>query len=146
MQPLKEKINEIEHIIKSNGFSIFGVVEANFFLNNDKQDILTSGYKLVLDKGRHSPERNNARCALYVSVNLSVKIRTDLMDDNVPEIWVEVAEPRKKRVLLCLFYREFSEWGRGTVSDSIKRQEERCEKWTKKVGYILEESKDIQKR
>ena len=30
LQPLREKINEIEELIKSNGFLVFGVIEANF--------------------------------------------------------------------------------------------------------------------
>ena len=57
IQPLKEKINEIEYLIKSNGFSVFGVVEANFFANNDLHDIELSGYKLFWDKGRQNVQR-----------------------------------------------------------------------------------------
>ena len=38
-QPLKEKINEIEQLIKTNGFSVFGIVEANLFLDNDVNDV-----------------------------------------------------------------------------------------------------------
>ena len=32
LQPLREKVNAIEVLIKSNNFSVFGVIEANIFL------------------------------------------------------------------------------------------------------------------
>ena len=31
LQPLKDKINEIEKLIKTNNFSVFRITEANFF-------------------------------------------------------------------------------------------------------------------
>ena len=31
LQPLKDKVNDIENLIKSNNFAILGVTEANFF-------------------------------------------------------------------------------------------------------------------
>ena len=86
LQPLKEKINEIENLIKSHSFSLFGVVEANFFAENSLKDINIPGYTFFWDKGRNSCTRRNARCVLYVHTDLSCKLRHDLMKENVPEV------------------------------------------------------------
>ena len=82
LQPLQEKINEIEYILKTNQFSIFGVVEANFFSNNNVEDIQISGFCVFWDKGRSNPQRNNASCVIFIREDLSYKLRLDLMDDN----------------------------------------------------------------
>ena len=109
LQPLHEKINEIEDIIKSNQFCVFGVVEANFFSINNIEDVKISGFSILWDLGRSNTMRQNSRCVLFIRDDLSFKSRKDLMKDSIPEIWVEVGETHKKRTLICLFYREFSE-------------------------------------
>ena len=42
LQPLYEKINEIEDLIKSNNFSVFGIIEANLFSHNKTEDVQIS--------------------------------------------------------------------------------------------------------
>ena len=111
LQPLHKKINEIEEMVKSNNFGVFGVVEANLFKESNHEDVTIDGYSLLWDLGRENRKRNNSRCVLYIRNDLSYKIRNDLMEMDIPEIWVEVGESNKKRLLLGLFYREFSEWG-----------------------------------
>ena len=128
--------------MKENQFSVFGVLEANFFLQNAEEDIQIKGYSMFWDKGRENLRRQNARCVLFVRNDLSFKIRRDLMEDSVPEIWMELGLPKKKKSLLCLFYREFSQWGQRTLTDSIHSQTQRFESWTSKVGRILESGRE----
>ena len=142
LQSLHEKINEIEHLIKSNNFGIFGVIEANFFKDNDVKDIEINGFSVFWDKGRNNISRQNARCVVYVRNDLSCKLKENLMDEKIPEIWLEVGEPRKRHVLMCIFYREFSEWNSRMSTNSIKCQKERFEKWLSKVSMLLEKDKE----
>ena len=92
LQPLREKINEIEELMKSNNFSIFGVVEANLFNENSIEDVSISGYSIIWDLGKENNHRRNARCVLFIRNDISFKVRNDLMDSNVPEVWVEAGE------------------------------------------------------
>ena len=61
LQPLQEKICEIEYLLKSNNFGVLGIVEANFFQDNDVKDVQIDGYKLFWDKGRENHKRKNDR-------------------------------------------------------------------------------------
>ena len=65
------------------------------------------------------------------------------MDESVPEIWIELGEKNKKKYLMCLFYREFSEWGQRTSTDSIQCQLQRFQHWTSKVVIQLEKNKEL---
>ena len=138
LQPLKDKVNEIENLIKTNNFGVFGVTEANFFREDDIKDVEISGYSFFWDKGRENAIRKNSRCCLYVRNDLNCKIREDLMKDTTPEIWMEIGEPRKRRSLLCVYYREFSEWNQRMWTNSIKCQTERLEEWLETVEEQLE--------
>ena len=102
LQPLREKINEIEELMKRNQFCIFGVIEANFFADSLVEDVTISGYSILWDLGRENLERRNSRCVLFIRNDISFKIRKDIMDVNVPEIWVEAGQSNKKRFVLCL--------------------------------------------
>ena len=81
LQPLQEKINEIENLLKRNNFGVLGITEANFFKENDMEDISISGYRVFWDKGRE-----NKISVLYIRNDLSFKIREDLMHECFPEI------------------------------------------------------------
>ena len=143
LQPLQEKLNEIEYFMKDNNFSIFGISEANLFKETNNKDVQISGYTLFYDKGRENVTRKNSRCVVYIKNDLSFKLREDLMSEEIPEVWIEVGEPKKKRVLICQFYREFSNWNNRTGTDSIKSQKERFEVWLDKVGLQLEGNREL---
>ena len=134
LQPLQEKINEIEILLKTNRFGVLGILEANFFAENDKQDIEISGYRVFWDKGRENIRRKNSRCVLYIRNDLSYKLRGDLMKEDIPEIWIEIGEANKKRSLLCVYYREFSEWNQRETTEAMKIQKERFGEWLFKAG------------
>ena len=95
LQPLKEKRNEIENILKSYNFGVLGITEANFFKEDSIEDVEIVGYKFFCDKGRSNAVRNNSRCAVYVREDLSFKLREDLMRESIPEIWIEIGKREK---------------------------------------------------
>ena len=85
----------------------------------------------------------NARCVLYVREDLGCKVREDLMDENFPEIWIEIGEANKKRSMLCLYYREFSEWNARETTNSIKSQCERFNSWLAKTSDQIEKNQEL---
>ena len=95
LQPLKEKVNEIEHLIKSNNFAILGITEANFYEEHDVNEVTIDGYNFVWDKGRNQSNRKNSRCVVYIRKDLSFKLRSDLMRESFPEVWIEAGEAGK---------------------------------------------------
>ena len=95
-QPLEEKLNEIETLIKSNNFTVMGISEANFFQHNDIEDVQIPGFRFFNDKGRNNSVRRNSRCVLYVGNDLTTNIRDDLMEEEFPEIWVEIGKKTRR--------------------------------------------------
>ena len=65
------------------------------------------------------------------------------MNETCPEIWIEIGEARKKRSLLCLYYREFSEWNQRETTNSISSQRGRFEDWLSRVGDQLEKNREL---
>ena len=49
LQPLCEKVNEIEYLLKSNNFGVLGITEANFVEHDDEGDIVIEGYNVFWD-------------------------------------------------------------------------------------------------
>ena len=143
LQPLRDKTNEIEILLKSNNFGVLGIVEANFFKENEEKDVQISGYRIFWDKGRDDATRRNSRCIVYVRNDLSTKVRQDLMKNDFPEIWIEIGEENRRRSLLCIFYQEFSEWNQRISTNSLKNQKERFARWLSYVGEELEKEKEI---
>ena len=86
------------------------------FIKDKKIDILTilecdicdlpniPGFQAIFPKHRNS---NNARLLLLAKKELSVKVRDDLMTDEVPTVWVELELKSEKNVLICSIYREW---------------------------------------
>ena len=65
------------------------------------------------------------------------------MEDQTPEIWVELGKPNAKRILLCQFYREFSTWNGGVESGSIMAQKDRFRNWLEKTSDQLENNREV---
>ena len=86
LQPLKEKVNEIENLLKSNNFGVLGIIEANFFQEDNVKDVEVDGYTFFWDEGRRNTVRKNARCGLYVHSDLNCKLRKDLMKETSPQV------------------------------------------------------------
>ena len=104
---LKNKQNEIKTIIDQCKPHVFGLSEANFKLNHDKEDVRIEDYEVYFSKTLNNSNLNISRIAVYVQTEISSKIRLDLMNDSFSSIWLELGLPRQKKILVCQVYRDW---------------------------------------
>ena len=140
---LEEKVNEIEVMAKENNLAVLGISEANFGKDDDPKNVEIQGYNLVWDLGHENQERKNARSVIYIRKDLGFKVRWDLMNMNVPEVWLEIQVMNRRRFLFCQIYREFTPWGGGEEGRRLKQQEERLEEWLEKVADTIQAGREI---
>jgi hypothetical protein len=57
----------------------------------------------------------------------TLKIRKDLVKLEIPEVWVEIGEAKKRKMLIGVVYHEFRQWGEGPQRNSVG--EERLLNW-----------------
>ena len=95
---LKNKINDIEHVISTYRPDILGISEANFKRDHSLEDVQIENYNLFLCNTLENPSLNISRVVIYVHNDIAVKRRTDLMNDTFSSIWLEINLPRKKKV------------------------------------------------
>ena len=133
-------------VLKENEIDILGVSESNIFSEDNKADTKIKGYETINDKLLSKYGR--ARSTTYIKSKLKYKVRSDLMDEEVPEVWIELEGLGRegKGLLVCQYYREHSEV-RGNKanrgSETEKEQRLRLVKWSKKANQIIEsEDKD----
>ena len=92
--PFNNKKNEIETYLKKHNLGVLGVTEANISKENSSFEI--EGYKVIPDKGRESSTKMS-RTAVIVRSDLTYKVRDDIVNLEIPEVWVEIGEHRKKK-------------------------------------------------
>ena len=50
-----------------------------------------------------------------------VKVKTELMSEEFPSIWIELSDQHSKKLLIGGFYKELTRDGRGNEEDQITR-------------------------
>ena len=95
-------------ILEEKKIDVLGISEANVFGDDDISDVKIKGFDIVTDKLLSKFGR--ARSATYIKNNIKYKIRDDLMDQDYPEIWLELDGYGRGGypLLYCQFYREQS--------------------------------------
>ena len=134
-------------VLKKHDLDVIGISESNILKDDDKGTTKIKGYDTINDKVINS---GRSRSSIYIKSKLKYQIRHDLMDDDTPEVWLEVELKGRKNVesiLYCQFYREQSEL-RGEKSrpgsENINSQKTRIRKWMEKVASkVLSENKRI---
>ena len=53
-------------------------------------------------------------------INESISLRQDLMNNSFPSIWLELHQQHKQNILICGFYREWSNDGLLNVEEQLK--------------------------
>ena len=79
---LHNRVNEIEQTIEEYKPHILGVSEANFHRHHNLDDVQIENYTLYLAKTLENPDLNISRVAVYVHKDVTVKVRTDLINDS----------------------------------------------------------------
>ena len=121
-----------------------GLSEANVYTTHDQADIQHDGYDLHVASTINNPELNVARVVVYTHQSLKVKRRTDLENDSVSSVWLEVGLPRQKKILMCHAYSEWKYLGQPTTSSSTLTAQ--LERWTtllEQCEKALAEEKEV---
>ena len=125
-----------------------GISESNILNDEGKSATKIKGYDTINDNLLKS---GRSRSTIYVKSRLKYVVRTDLMEEDSPEVWIEVDIKKGKsigeKILVCQFYREQSEL-RGDKSrigsEKLHKQKERLHKWMEKVATkVMSENKRI---
>ena len=101
------QMNEVRHIINDYHPSVLGITESSFHANSNIEDIEIETYDVVLSNTMFNQSLSCSRVAVYISHDITYKIRSDLMCDTFSSIWLELGKPRQKKILLCCAYREW---------------------------------------
>ena len=83
-------MNEIEQTISEHRPHVMGISESNFHANHNLENVQVNDYNLFLADTIKNSNLNISRVAVYVHKDVVVKVRNDLMDENISSIWLEV--------------------------------------------------------
>ena len=100
---IQSKLPDIKNLISRERPHLFGISEANVKCNLDIDTIKISDYTLYL-----APPSSNGmiRLIVYIHKSMVVKLRTDLMDNELSSLWFEAGLKNKNKILINQFYRE----------------------------------------
>ena len=106
-ETFRKNRNKLAQIISRRKIQILGLSEANIEKEDPAGSRDIKGYDLIPDKMLNSSGK--ARAAILIQNNLRYKVRSDLMNEDTPEVWVEVISRGKnsKNLLVGQYYREF---------------------------------------
>ena len=140
---LINSINVIEQVIDQYRPHILGISESNFHSNHNLEDVQIDDYNLFLADTLNNPNLNVSRVAVYVQKDIVVKVRNDLMTDDVSSIWLEVGLKRQKKFLVSNIYREWQCMGQGnhesgTIAAQLSRWESFLQKWETAIAAEYE--------
>ena len=141
---LENKKDELETVIKHYKPHIFGVSEANFFKHHDKEKVQIPEYTMYTCPTLQNDDLKVSRVVVYAHNSVIVTPRTDLMNEKVSAIWLEVGLPHKRKILICNMYRE---WGYLNQSDktshSLRAQFERWQIVIENWERALQEGREV---
>ena len=141
---LVNKHHEIEALININQPHVLGLSEANLHHGHDLQDVQHTDYDLHVSTTINNPQLNVARVVVYTHQSLKVKRRSDLEDDTISSVWLEVGLPRKRKILMCHAYREWKYLNQdNTASASINAQQARWSLFLTQWERALAEDKEV---
>ena len=142
---LQNKHAEIENIIAGHHPHILGLSEANLKKNVDPRLVQHDEYLLHTAPTLDNPAMEISRVVVYTHSSLVVKRRSDLEDQTLSAIWLEVGMPRQKKILVCNIYREWQHMGQGhdNQTGSVSAQLERWVMFLDKWEAALSEGREV---
>ena len=90
------------------------LVETDTNSINEQKDYKIKGYKTWFHL-KKEPIHKTRMISLINENKENLKIRTDLMDTEIPSIWVEELNENSKNILTCGLHREWPHEGSRTV-------------------------------
>ena len=86
------------------------LVEADSYHINEESDYKLANFNTLFHKKLNPNDKTRIICLTKIdgNSNQTFKLRPDLMSDKFPSIWIEVENKSEKNVLICGYYREWS--------------------------------------
>ena len=132
-------IQEISSQDRSSGLS-----ESNLRADHDLTNVQYKDYDLHTALSLHNHQLKVSRVVVYTHKSLVVKRRTDLENDTISSIWLEIGLPRKRKILMCHAYREWKYlYQADNTSGSIQAQGERWSLLLNQWESALREDKEV---
>ncbi|XDV11531.1 hypothetical protein PO909_000447 [Leuciscus waleckii] len=97
---LRNKVHEIINIC-SNGIHVLALSETHLDCSFDNSQLAVEGYRLF----RKDRNQNGGGVAFYISENIAVTLREDLMGSDIEMIWLQLNIQFKKPILVGCCYR-----------------------------------------
>ena len=140
---LHRKMPDIKTLIEEHRPHVFALGEANVLESNDIEDVKIPNYDIHLAKSINNQDIKVARIALYTSKQLIVKRRSDLENDTVQTIWLELGLPQQKKSLVMAGYRQWRLPGQGQETVSVPQQKARWNIILEQWERALKEEKEV---
>ena len=141
---LENKYHEIEAIMDNHKPHVLGLSEANLKAEHDQANVQFSDYELHTASSLQNQQLKVSRVVVYTHKSLVVKRRSDLENENISSIWLEVGLPRKRKILICHAYREWKHlYQTDNSSGSIQAQHDRWSLLLDQWERALSEDREV---
>ena len=141
---LHNKHQEIETLIAEHTPHVLGLSEANLRSSSDLSMVQHTDYNLHIAPTSTNPSLGTSRVVVYTHSSLVVKRRSDLEDDKVSAIWLELGLPRYKKIFVANIYREWQYMGQETrESGTVLAQLERWSAFISNWENAFNEGKEV---
>ena len=124
---LQNKMADICSIVQDFWSKILGISESCFLKSHDTTDVSIEDYSVTFSKTLENHNIGASRITVYIHKDISASIRYDLMTDSFNSIWLEIGNPRQKKILICMIYREWQLWNQ--TSDNSSQIESQFARW-----------------
>ena len=125
---LQNKMCEIEAAVARVKPSVLGISESNLHSYTDLSTVQIPGYRLLTAKTLQNPTVLMSRVVVYMSEEMSGKLREDLMNEDLSSIWIELSTPGRKKILVSNIYRDH-QWMNQGVDKTSKGDEAVMQRW-----------------
>ena len=116
------KIPEIKNLLNKEKMDLFFIQETEIKDIDPQEPPRFDEYITICPKKN---TKNKTRILLLIKDNLKMKIRDDLMCENISSIWVEIINPKKTKTVIGSLYREFDDLSEGKTGNSLSEQNKR---------------------
>ena len=100
--------HELRLLLNNEDIDIAFITETDTKELRKETDYLISGFKTFFPSRKNDFSKIRILAFVKDSILSQIKLRTDLMSNEFPSIWLEFINPIKKNTLIAGFYRQWS--------------------------------------
>jgi len=121
-------IDEIQTIIERNDMDVVNICESDFSSVEDANDFHIPNFQTILPLVNEKAQQKVRNIMLIrKSLEHFSSVKTKFMSAEFPSIWIELAMPKTRKIMLSGMYRE---WSNSESSKSIEDQRARFNIYT----------------